>query len=278
MKFSFVNATPDSILPPGFFYVSQDNYYIANLNEPQGTPAINYLYSDSATSCIIVVVEGKDKDNNPLFALTHLSRKERFLRFFEVVSETFCGAVSVFAQGANPPFEAASQENTQTLLDWITSNKTTTASWYINQVTLSLGQGDPQVAHRGCYGINLETIMVSNQRYDLTEEQRDPTGGEQTLFCVFGLKVTPQLVLPVAGESFTEEQLDALVAQANEENWTDILYMTKDEVLAKYSSTPEYEVPWFYASLRASALYVKNYLPKSLLITSTKGVEELCVR
>ena len=77
MRFRFVTDEPTSILPEGFYYVSQDNYYIANLNSPDPGRPEKYLYSDSATSCIIMIVEGKDKSNNPIVALCHASRPDR---------------------------------------------------------------------------------------------------------------------------------------------------------------------------------------------------------
>lgn len=260
-------------LPDGFFYIGQDNYFISNLNN-QADKNKKYLYSDSATSCIIVIVEGKDKDNNPIVALCHLSRTERFITFFELVSKTFYGNVSVFAQGTNPPEPAlkdnvytyTSLQNEQTVINWVNNNiyipptsGGRTPSWYISQSSLSLGLGNPQLDDRGCYGIDLGTMIVSNEEFILTPLQRDPTGGIQTLYCVFGLKVNPQIILQPATEDFTADQIKLLVAEANKENWISILKMTKDEVLNKYSSTPQYEAPWFYESLRFSAEYVLNF-------------------
>ena len=274
MKFKITNEKPISELPEGFYYIGQDNYYIVNLNAPNSKYPEKYLYSDSATSCIIVVVEGKDADNNPIVALSHLSRPERFEAFFEIVAKNFSGAVSIFAQGANPPFPAyksgeytyTSLINSQIVINWVNNNiyvpqsNVPVPTWYIEQCTFSLGLGDPQQDDRGCYGIDLETMTVSNQRFILTDEQRDPTGGVQTLFCVFGLQIGSQkIVLHKADEDFTFNQIKLLVLKAKENNWTDILYMTKDEVLNKYSSTPKYEAPWFFATMRQSAEYVKNY-------------------
>ena len=279
MKFNFVIQTEQKELPEGFYYVGQDNYYIANLNAPNRKHPGKYLFSDSATSCIIVIVEGKDRYHNPIVAISHLSRKDRFLYFFEIVDDTFVGKASVFAQGANPPSAKASIENVQTLLTWVTESicpddfdrkkddkpkcpdiaAKKGKKWWIDQLTLAVGQGNPQIDDRGCYGIDLSTMTVTNQRYVMTNLQRDPTGGIQTLFCVFGLKVEPKIVLHKAGEPFSQDEISRLVTKANEENWTDILYMTRDEVLEKYSSTPQEEAPWFYSTLRESALYVKNH-------------------
>lgn len=278
MKLRFTTNPPKKTLPEGFYYISQDNYYIANLNEPDSKNPEKYLYSDSATSCIIIIVEGKDKDNNPIVALAHLSRLQRFHRFFKIISENFVGACSVFAQGGNPPqpvvkgtkTDYTSLQNIQTTIDWVNSNiyvpdanMQHASSWYIEQSTLALGQGNPQVDDRGCYGIDLTTMIVSNQCYQLTEEQRDPTGGLQVLFCVFGLKITPQIILPLSTDEFTPGQVELLVEKAKGEGWTNILTMTKDDVLENYSSTPEYEAPWFFYSLRESAKYVLTYSNKN---------------
>lgn len=266
MKLKIVTELPKADLPDGFYYVGQDNYYVANLNNPNTTFPEKYLYSDSATSCIIIIVEGKDKNNNPIVALSHLSRTDRFNAFFNLVDGLFLGTASVFAQGANPPSADASKTNTGTVLKWLNSHvpppsggTPASMAWYLDQATLSLGLGNPQEADRGDYGIDLSNMIVTNQSFTLTDAQRDPTLGVQTLFCVFGLKVDPPLVLHHSTDSFAKADIDRLVAAANADNWTDILYMTKDEVLNKYSSTPEYEAPWFYATLRESALYVKNY-------------------
>ncbi|MFX0557032.1 hypothetical protein ACOCEA_09540 [Maribacter sp. CXY002] len=281
MKINQTKLLVKNNLPDGFFYIGQDNYFISNLNNPSVRDK-HYLYSDSATSCIIVIVEGKDKDSNPIIALSHLSRTERFLAFFKIVSKTFHGQVSIFAQGANPPQPALKNNeytytsllNEKTVINWINDNifipsassmdkNDSKPNWYISQSSLSLGLGNPQLDDRGCYGIDLGTMIVSNEEFVLTPLQRDPTGGVQTLYCVFGLKVKPQIVLQLASQDFTPEQIKLLVDAANKENWVSILKMTKDEVLNKYSSTPQYEAPWFYESLRISAEYVLNYNNKN---------------
>lgn len=270
MKFKLGHATPASTLPEGFYYVSQDNFYIANLNDPNRDLPEKYLYSDSATSCIIIIIEGKNHENDPIVAVTHLSRQQRFLEFFRLVDRYFSGPASVFAQGANPPGAEASVSNTATLLNWVMANsreryescpQVSRPAWYIEQLTLSLGLGDPLVDDRSCYGIDLETMTVSNQSFTLTDLQRDPDDGLQTLFCVFGLKISPQAVLHHTGSPFPQDQVDLLVKQAKAEQWESILFMTRDEVLNKYSSTPQYEVPWFFSSLRQSAMFVKNHQP-----------------
>lgn len=259
MKFSFNDRLVNAPILKGFRYVDQDNYYIVNLNELDEVNPVSYLHSDSATSCIIVIVEGKDKNSNPIVALSHLSRTERFETFFDIVANNFVGPINVFAQGANPSNAEASKTNSETLLAWIAKNRNSNETGWIAEVTLSLGLGNPQEENRGTYGIDLTTMTVSNNSFELTLEDRDPTGGLQILYCVFGLKVSSVIPLHHTGSSFTSEQINSLVEYAYAKDWTKILSMTQGETLAKYSSTPDCEVPWFYAELRQSALYVKEH-------------------
>ena len=265
MKFNLHNKQSNLAVPDGFYYVDQDNYYIANLNEPTVGNPEKYLYSDSATSCIIVVVEGKNTRGDPIVALAHLSRTERFETFFEIVENNFVGAVDVFAQGGNPANAQASQLNSETVLTWIQANRTSTVSsgahWSITNVTLALGLGNPQEDNRGSYGIDLTLMTVSNDSFNLTMKDRDPTGGLQILYCVFGLKVSPIIRLHHRGTAFTEDEINRLVAMANlpENNWVGLLKKTQAEVLT-LSSTPNCEVPWFYNEVRQGALYVKEHL------------------
>jgi hypothetical protein len=263
LRCKFTHEPLNAEVPDGLFYVPQDNYYLANLSTPETT--VKYLYSDGATSCIIVIIAGQDALKNPLVAVSHLSSHPHFLQFFHLVAKHFCGAIAVFAQGANPPDADDSKHNIISLLRWLQahSKKPPTqqagTGWYINQITLTLGTGHPQEDNRGCAGIDLATLTVSNQGYLFTEAQRDPTGGVQSLFSIFGLTIEPPMALHNAREAFHQKQIDRLVMQAQAYNWTDILDMTEEQVLAMCSSTPEYEAPWFYAMLRNSALYVKNY-------------------
>jgi hypothetical protein len=259
----FVHAPPIAETPEGLLYVPQDNYYLTNLNTPA---AVKYLYTDGATSCIILVLAGEDQQHNPLVAAAHLSSSARFSQFFRLAAKHFCGAVAVFAQGANPPGADAAKSNTRTLLRWIHAHLNTqeasnahSTGWYLNQATIALGTGHPQENNRDCAGVDLATLTVSNQSYLLTEEQRDPTGGVQTLFSILGLVVEPPMVLHNVREAFRPKQIDHLVTQAHAHNWTDLLDMPKEQVLEICSSTPQDEAPWFYVALKKSALYVKNY-------------------
>ena len=259
----FVHEPPIAEIPDGLLYIPQDNYYLANRNAPA---AVKYLYADGATSCIMLILAGEDQQHNPLAAVSHLSSPHRLLQFFRLAAKHFCGATAVFAQGANPPEADGSKNNVSTLLRWIQTHlqepmprNVPGMGWYLSQATLSLGAGHPQEDNRSCAGIDLATLTVSNQGYLLTETQRDPTGGAQTLFSIFGLSVQPHIPLHNVTEAFRPDELKRLAMQARIDNWTDILDMPEAQALARYSSTPECEAPWFSATLRTSALYVKNY-------------------
>ena len=274
MKFDFSFGNETHNKPKGFLYVGQDNYYIG----PKDGTAM-YLYSDSATSCVIVIIEGKNEAGQPIVALTHLSRLERFQTFFNLIETKFVGEIAVFAQGANPshlsnnPNDTTSLRNTNSLLTWINSHTSTDKEgnieippadtykhkFYIKSLTLSLGLGNPQKDDRGCFGIDLSTMIVSNKRFSLTLEDRDSTGGQQTLFCVFGLKVNPQIHLHYVLSDFSKEEVDVLVIAAKKDKWEGIAKMTDAEILDNYSSTPQYEAPWFCDTMRESSNYVINY-------------------
>ena len=272
----------------GFRYIPQDNYLFCN---PK-TAGLDYLYSDSATSCIILIVVGRDCNGNPLVGLTHLSRKERYEAFFKLAEEKFKGGVAVYAQGANPPFPVKKGDsysydgiqNSEIIFKWIADKvyypqeEKETPSFFIEQCTVAVGSGDPNVGFGG-YGINVDIestdyLQVSNKYFHLPIGVRDPENGVQTLFCIFG---TPRvddnksrLVLHNVNESFTDEEKEILVSRANERNWENLLELSEDEILNKYSTTPEFEPAWFVSNLIESAEFVRNYNH------NTEG-KELCV-
>lgn len=88
--------------------------------------------------------------------------------------------------------------------------------WY---ASLKFGQGNPSVYTNNldCYSIACDknsNITVSNDRIYLTEEQRDPTGGVQTLFCMYG---NPDLIRNQA-KSFSYDEIEVLVQEAHNNN------------------------------------------------------------
>lgn len=251
--------------PEGLYYIPQENYYLANLSHPSPKRPETYLYSDSATSCIIVIVTGSNRSGEPIVALSHLGSTPRFFEFFRIVSEQFNGPVSLYAQGANPPSNQASMRNTSTLLQWILQHSTASpeSPWNISTCTLSLGQGIPQHNNQDCYGIDLKTLQPSNQRFALTNPQRDPTGGLQTLYCFFGMNIDSPIPLLRSDQTLPIHQEKQLVQKARLHQWTNLLDVSDNILLNQLSSTPEYEVPWFVEVLKQSAEFVRDYaLPK----------------
>ena len=259
-------------LPKGFCYVPQDNYVICNPHETD----YRYLYSDSATSCIIVAITGADKDGNPLAALSHLSQEVRFNAFFDVIKENFYGGIAVYAQGANPPYPVEKMgafsyeaiKNTLTLTKWVNDliyipNNDTPPQFFIKACSLSLGTGDPNNGY-GAYGINIDStspeyLKASNKYFHLTPETRDPDGGLQTLFCKLGISTNIEtMLLRQAGTPFTAEEKAALITKAKEQNWEQLNELSDEIILDNYSTTPEYEPEWFCNAIRASARYVSN--------------------
>lgn len=270
----------ESLLPPeGFLYIPQDNYYLADLAQVPKNEPIEYLYSDGATSCIIVIVEGQSRAKTPLVALAHLSKKESFHAFFELVNQHFVEDIVVYAQGANPPEEHKNESqqkdpeeleedqqdsynNTQIIQQWVIQHSSIVESkgFYIREQVLALGKGHPLEANRDCLGINLQTRQVSNQRFTLTTKQRDEYDGLQTLFSLFGHELAPPLYLRSVDQPFTQEQIITLLYLAHGYDWTNILSLDDEDMLYYFSTTPDCEVPWFCESLRQSALYVQKHL------------------
>ena len=267
-KFSPIFDNISTVLPAGLQYVPQDNYYLADLSVPETSLPVSYLYSDGATSCIIVIVVGQKKASatNTLVALAHLSRQETFEAFFELVEQRFFGEIALYAQGANPP-EINDEmgdilTNEQILKTWVDKLALSIPdqNLRVTQQILALGEGSPLVHNRDCLGIDLKTLQVSKQRLPVTETHRDGQDGLQTLFSLFGQELQPPLMLRPANQLFTKRQIIDLVTIAFHYNWIDILPMSDEEMLHYFSTTPQYEVPWFCDALRQSALYVKHHL------------------
>lgn len=261
-----MQSTRRGNLQEGFFYIGQDNYCIVNIDN---LPANRkYLYSDSATSCIILAIIGGDAYGNKLAALAHISRPIRFNYFFNHICPIFVGPVRLWAQGGNPPACEASMKNINTLIRWLGDHSIERfesvehrekPSWFVEQVALSLGQGDPQHDNRSCLGIDLVRKKVTNTGFELTLEERDPTKGVQTLFVGFGMSIWPRIWLWNADKPFPKELIDKLVSKAKEDNWEKIQDMSDKEILRRYSGTPKYEPLWFVPTMRQSAEFIKSY-------------------
>jgi hypothetical protein len=221
---------------------------------------------------------GKDHDGSSLVGLTHLSREIRYKAFFEMVEKRFKGGVAVYAQGANPPFPVPRGDtysydaikNSEILFKWIVEKthypkeNIETPDFYIEQCCVAVGSGDPNAGY-GTYGISINPqgvnyLKATNDYFHLPQGMRDPQRGVQTLFCIFGISTElPSLVLHDTNEVFTDEEVKSLVEEANERNWTKLLDLAEEEILNKYSTTPEFEPSWFVSNLIESAEFVKNY-------------------
>ena len=251
-------------LPPGFFYVNQDNYCLVRTRDS----AHRYLYSDGATSCVIIVLKGRDAAGDDIVLLTHVSEPQRLDALFRLVAATFVGPVAVWAQGANPPSAEASVVNARILVRWLSEHAQreraadrTEPPWFFDQVHLAIGQGDPVADELHSFGFDLDRGAVSRRIVRLTPEQRDPTGGLQALFSIFGQQIEPRLLLRNAEEPFPLPLQRSLVEAARKARWDRLARMSDEEILYACSTTPTCEVPWLAPSLRASAELVRRFDP-----------------
>lgn len=243
------------------YYISQDNYYMADILNVKDS----VFYCDSATSCVVIVVVGfSSREQKTLAAISHLSRPGRFENFFKLVEETFNGEIKVYASGANPPypceksdhsFDYSALRNATQVSEWVASGKNN-----FKQLSLKFGQGNPSVYSHNldCFSISYNEnlgIEVTNNRIYLTDDERDPSGGVQTLYCIFGdpTQIRPQ------NEPFSKVEIDELVAKAREDEFYKAADMSDEEILSTYSSTPDYEVPWFCSTIRKAGDFTKNY-------------------
>lgn len=244
-------------LPPACLYVSQDNY---GLVRPEAT-GYRYLYSDSATSCVILALAGKGPGGEALALLAHVSQPRRWQALFRMIDERFAGPVRVWARGANPGAAAASVSNTQELTRWLERHAAAprgrdAAPWHVARASLRLGEGDPRDHH--AYGLDLERRVASERSFRLTPEQRDPTGGVQTLFSMFGASVPGCPPLWNAEEPFPRSVQRALAATARRAGWTALARLRDQDILDVCSSTPAHELPWFAETMRMSARLVEQ--------------------
>lgn len=261
-----IGQTDDAIYQNGrkIIYVSQDNYFIADLASNED---ITY-YCDSATSCIVIISTGYSEQlNKNIAVISHLSRPGRFQKYFAIVERLLSKDVCIYASGANPPFpckkldgsyDDTAHRNALQVTQWISSGQIQT-----KQISLNLGQGIPSVYNNNldCYSLTCDkngNISVNNDRVYLTEEQRDPSGGLQTLFCMYG---DPNEIRRQDLE-FTDGEIKVLVDAAHDKNLEQVVDMEDEEILKTYSSTPDYEVPWFCDSIRQAGIFVKNYMEK----------------
>lgn len=249
-------------LPPGFFYVSQDNYCLVRTRDS----AHRYLYADGATSCVIVILQGLDAAGDDIVLLTHISEPRRIDALFRLVTATFVGPVAVWAQGANPPSAEASVCNARVLMRWLSDHAQRERAagepeppWFFDRVHLALGQGDPIEQDLHAFGIDLSLGAVSSRAVPLTPAQRDPTGGMQALFSMFSQQLQPPLLLWDAEKPFPWPLQCGLVHVARKAHWARVATMSDEEIRYVCSTTPTCELPWFAPTLRESAELVQSF-------------------
>lgn len=255
------------ILPPKktFKYVDQGNYVIIPLYNPQG---ISTIYSDSATSCIIVVALGTLKTGMNGVSVAHLDSPECINNFFELLKEKYSSNVQIYAQGANPEKNSVSQNNASALKAALSA-----AGNLIVEQQLFLMEGNPREENRGDWGINIvddDNTTVTNQPYTLELSERDPTCGGQSIYCILRRQETPPVQLRNALSPFTLNELVELVklALAYQKDssdpktaFTNIINMQNEEILNTWSTTPEFEAPWFSDQLKQASCFALAMSP-----------------
>jgi len=255
------------ILPPQntFKYVDQGNYVIIPLDNPQG---ISTIYSDSATSCIILVALGTMTTGNNGVTVAHLDSPACINTFFELLKESFSSNVQIYAQGANPKDNSVSKDNATALKAALL-----TAGGLIVEQDLYLLEGDPRDDNRGDWGIIIEdddNAIVTNQPYTLELTDRDPTCGGQSIYCILRRQETPPEQLRNALLPFTFNELIELVKLAltyykdssdSKTAFTNIINMQNEEILETWSTTPEFEAPWFSDQLKQASCFALAMSP-----------------
>ncbi len=248
------DAPRQTQLPPQFFYVNQDNYIIVPRHD-HGNP--RYLYSDSATSCVIFVMQGYNAAGEEIVMLSHTSGDVRSEKLLSIVDETFVGPVWLWAQGANPPQMASSIKNKEMMEGWLERYKSPDENpWYVEQSECFLGEGDPRIGNLGELGVDLIQGVVSNRSFHLSSEERDPTLGVQSLFTLFGRHIQTPMLVWDAVKPFPEHLVDSLVVAAFHAGWDSLLNLDHETILKHCSTTPDFEPDWFVETLLQSAHYV----------------------
>ncbi|MBM18952.1 MAG: hypothetical protein CMN87_02960 [Stappia sp.] len=257
---------PAEPLPDGTFrFVDQGNYLITGL---PGLGSRLTLYSDSATSCIIVAILGTHADGDTFVALAHLDSAPCIGSFFQVLVERGCTNLQIAAQGANPPDNDTAATNAAALRGVIEK-----LGRRVSSATLFLLEGDPRQDNRGDFGITVSPdweTTATNQPYALTLPDRDPTCGGQSVYCIMRRQEHPPVEIRNAALPFTHDELVALSSiaisfrkDANDPTtaFTNIVNMESEAIRQAWSTTPQYEAPWFSDELKQGACFAIAMAP-----------------
>lgn len=262
----------DSVVPKptpssAFKYVDQGNYAtIALINSDD----IGILYSDSATSCIIVAAVGVLADGTAGMSLAHLDSEACIAEFARILREQYPTprGLQLYAQGANPPDNPTSIANAKALRDAVAS-----MSDLIADVRLFLQEGDPREHNLGDFGIQVPLggdITVTSQPYALELTDRDPTCGCQTIYCIMRRQQDPPVQLRDAMRPFDLDEVVELAEIALKYRkdpsdpttaFTNIINMQSEDVRNQWSTTPQYEAPWFADELKQAACFALSISP-----------------
>lgn len=254
-----------SILPPasGFIYVDQGNYQTLSLTDDNPLT----IYSDSATSCIITIVVASTGDANSV-TLAHLDSPDCIKAFFDIVAAQGADSYQIFAQGANPPDNVTSIENAAQLNICIEQ-----LGPQVARAELFLLEGDPRNNNRGDFGLTFDgngNAVATNQPYTLELYQRDPTCGGQTVYCIMRRQENPPVQIRDAGKPFTHPELvelSSIAIQYRKDSgdpstaFTNIVNLQSEEIRQNWSTTPEYEAPWFSDQLKLGAVFAISMSP-----------------
>jgi len=192
------------------------------------------------------------KTGNNGVTIAHLDSPACINTFFELLKKNFSSNVQIYAQGANPKDNSVAKDNAAALKAALLA-----AGGLIVEQNLYLLEGDPRDDNRGDWGLIIkddDNATVTNQPYILELTDRDPTCGGQSIYCILRRQETPPEQLRDALLPFTLNELIELVKLAltyhkdssdPKTAFTNIINMQNEKILEIWSTTPEFEAPWF---------------------------------
>lgn len=256
------------------------------INLDHGETPWKYFYCDTATSCIIVIVAGRNKAGNRCAAISSLSSSERFDAFGRLIERNFSGKVSVFAHVTNLPLHRKDKSgkgylsavhNMGTVNRWVSRHaiakqeEDSLPGFTVERATLLLGESSMVEfsENQDCYGVDISdgSPVVVNKCFCLSLKDRDPSGGLQSLFCSWGTLLEPPMLLVRASSVFDPYDHSSLISNqrrlldiAHRNNYERYEALSDDEILEECSSAPYHESPWFCDAVRDASRFVRlNY-------------------